>query len=208
MSSDTPPPAPTLAIGATVQDAAALHAALLQAGVSAVKTCHRTALVRETSLAAPQQIIAYLPQGDCGLLAAMADWHGLPPCPVVVIATGLDDVSALAWVATGVSALLPTLDAATLGAQPAFARTQHERPCTLRDQLAQARAQLDERKWVDRAKGLLMAARSIAEDDAFRLHRGAAMQANLKLAEVSRDKRPHVRAPGSQAVASTWLCRV
>ena len=48
------------------------------------------------------------------------------------------------------------------------------------------RTQIDERKWVDRAKGLLMAARSIAEDEAFKLLRAAAMHANLKLAEVSR----------------------
>src|SRR5204862_2581942 len=46
--------------------------------------------------------------------------------------------------------------------------------------------QLDERKWVDRAKGVLMSARGIGEDEAFRLLRGAAMHANLRVGEVSR----------------------
>jgi hypothetical protein len=46
--------------------------------------------------------------------------------------------------------------------------------------------QLDERKWTERAKGLLMAAREIDEDRAFRLLREAAMHANLRLGEVSR----------------------
>jgi len=56
----------------------------------------------------------------------------------------------------------------------------------LRAELARARGQLDERKWVDRAKGVLMSARGIGEDEAFRLLRGAAMHANLRVGEVSR----------------------
>jgi len=46
--------------------------------------------------------------------------------------------------------------------------------------------QLDERKWTERAKGLLMAAREIDEDSAFRLLRETAMQANLRLGQVAR----------------------
>jgi hypothetical protein len=48
------------------------------------------------------------------------------------------------------------------------------------------RGQLDERKWIERAKGLMMAARDLPEDEAFVLLRTAAMHANLKLGELSR----------------------
>jgi len=48
------------------------------------------------------------------------------------------------------------------------------------------RQQIDERKWIERAKGVLMTARGIAEQDAFVLLRGAAMHANLRLADLSR----------------------
>ena len=48
------------------------------------------------------------------------------------------------------------------------------------------RTRLDERKWVDRAKGVLMSARQINENEAFRLLRGAAMHASLRVGEVSR----------------------
>lgn len=48
------------------------------------------------------------------------------------------------------------------------------------------RTRLDERKWVDRAKGVLMSARQISEEEAFRLLRGAAMHASLRVGEVSR----------------------
>jgi len=56
----------------------------------------------------------------------------------------------------------------------------------LRTELESLRTRMDERKWVDRAKGLLMSARGIGEDEAFGLLRGAAMHANLRLGEVSR----------------------
>ena len=48
------------------------------------------------------------------------------------------------------------------------------------------RAQLDDRKWTERAKGLLMSARDLDEDSAFRLLRETAMHAHLRLGEVAR----------------------
>ena len=65
-----------------------------------------------------------------------------------------------------------------------FARWRHQQ--TVQRQISQLRTQMDERKWVDRAKGLLMSTRGMAEDDAFRLLRSAAMHANLRVGEVSR----------------------
>ena len=53
-------------------------------------------------------------------------------------------------------------------------------------ELTLLRTQMEERKWVDRAKGLLMNARGMAEDEAFRLLRSSAMHANLRMGEVSR----------------------
>ena len=51
---------------------------------------------------------------------------------------------------------------------------------------AAVRAQLDDRKWTERAKGLLMSARDLDEDSAFRLLRETAMHAHLRLGEVAR----------------------
>lgn len=53
-----------------------------------------------------------------------------------------------------------------------------------RDSAAQAR--LEERKWTERAKGLLMQARGIDEAAAFALLRNTAMQTQSKLPEVAR----------------------
>jgi len=111
---------------------------------------------------------------------------GAPPCPVSVIAPAPDAAALQELVDAGVAAWLPALDVDALRTLLSLAPARHRHEADLRQALAQARAQIDERKWVDRAKGLLMSARNIAEDDAFKLLRGAAMHANLKLAEVSR----------------------
>jgi hypothetical protein len=77
-------------------------------------------------------------------------------------------------------------DSAALRAALAWDRAGWQEAAERRAELARARHQLDERKWVDRAKGVLMSARGISEDEAFRLLRGAAMHANLRVGEVSR----------------------
>ncbi len=58
--------------------------------------------------------------------------------------------------------------------------------CWLAQRLEGLQRQLDERKWTERAKGLLMAAREIDEDSAFKLLRETAMHAHLRLGEVAR----------------------
>ncbi|WP_374588809.1 ANTAR domain-containing protein [Ideonella dechloratans] len=66
------------------------------------------------------------------------------------------------------------------------AQAQARQRSQWRQAATRAQAQLDERKWVDRAKGVLMNARGISEDEAFRLLRGASMHAHLRLSELSR----------------------
>jgi response regulator NasT len=56
----------------------------------------------------------------------------------------------------------------------------------LRQELAQVRSELEDRKLVDRAKGILMKARGIGEADAYALLRSTAMNQNRKLVEVAQ----------------------
>jgi response regulator NasT len=56
----------------------------------------------------------------------------------------------------------------------------------LRDELDRTKQQLEERKLVDRAKGILMKQRAINEDEAYVLMRKAAMNENLKLSDVAQ----------------------
>ncbi len=56
----------------------------------------------------------------------------------------------------------------------------------LRDELDRTRQQLEERKLVDRAKGILMKQRNMSEEDAYGLMRKTAMNENLKLSDVAQ----------------------
>ena len=56
----------------------------------------------------------------------------------------------------------------------------------LREELDQARQALDERKVIDRAKGILMKSRGIDEEEAYTLMRKAAMSESRRLAEVAQ----------------------
>lgn len=56
----------------------------------------------------------------------------------------------------------------------------------LRNELDRTKQQLEERKLVDRAKGILMKQRTINEEEAYALMRKAAMNENLKLSDVAQ----------------------
>ena len=56
----------------------------------------------------------------------------------------------------------------------------------LRDELDRTRQALEERKLVDRAKGILMKKRNLGEDAAYALLRKTAMDSNLRMAEVAQ----------------------
>ena len=56
----------------------------------------------------------------------------------------------------------------------------------LRKELERARGALEERKVIDRAKGILMTAKNLTEDAAYGLLRKTAMNENKKIAEVAQ----------------------
>jgi len=65
----------------------------------------------------------------------------------------------------------------------AQARFRHEQ--VLQQELAELRTRFDERKLVDRAKGILMGARQLREEEAFRALRNAAMASKQRIGQVS-----------------------
>jgi response regulator NasT len=56
----------------------------------------------------------------------------------------------------------------------------------LRDELERANQQLEERKLIERAKGILMKEREVSESDAYALLRTAAMNENRRIVDVAR----------------------
>jgi AmiR/NasT family two-component response regulator len=166
----------------------ALARALSGAGLDVLGCADCGSFARQVEALAPRQALICLPLPTPALLGALRTWAGLPPCAVSLVSAPLSSAQHEELVALGVHAWMQAdaIDAASLAALTARAQSRWQREAILRTELESLRTRMDERKWVDRAKGLLMSARGIGEDEAFGLLRGAAMHANLRLGEVSR----------------------
>jgi AmiR/NasT family two-component response regulator len=107
--------------------------------------------------------------------------------PVVVV-TGVDDPSLIERsIVSGVSAYLTKpVDTRELEAALALATARHAEFEALEAEVDQARQALEDRKMVERAKGLLMSALDLSEQDAFRRLQLTARERNLRLADVAR----------------------
>jgi len=107
--------------------------------------------------------------------------------PIVMLTDDDDTTHVRKAIAAGVSAYVaagtpsehikPVIDVA-------LARFEHEEK--LRRELAEAKCQLEDRKVVDRAKGLLMKRQGLTEQDAYARLRKAAMDKGIKLSEVAQ----------------------
>ncbi len=107
--------------------------------------------------------------------------------PIVLFTEDNDTTHVKAAVAAGVNAYIvaglapdrirPIMDVA-------MARFEHEQ--SLRQELQSARSELQDRKTIDRAKGLLMQRQNLSEQDAYEKLRKTAMDKGLKLADVAQ----------------------
>ncbi|MFG6430646.1 ANTAR domain-containing response regulator [Roseateles sp. LYH14W] len=121
---------------------------------------------------------------DCTELARLLHADRAFGLPVVLLSPPLEAGERQALLALGVLQWLPVdVDAATLAQALLWAR---DLAAHLQARDSAAQAKLDERKWTERAKGLLMQARGIDEAAAFALLRNTAMQTQSKLPEVAR----------------------
>jgi two-component system, response regulator PdtaR len=106
--------------------------------------------------------------------------------PVVVV-TGVDDPTLVERsIGSGVGAYLTKpVNTRELEAALELAAARHAELEALEAEVSRARQALEDRKLVERAKGLLMAALQLSEQDAFRRLQQTARERNLRLAEVA-----------------------
>lgn len=144
-------------------------------------------LVRETLRAEPDVLVCWMPRPTSELLQAIATLQAQQAVPVLCFTqdSGVEwmqralEAGVHAWVVQGYAAgRLRAL------VHLARAREAHERQ--LRTQVAELAEKLDERKWIDKAKGILMRAQQVSEEEAFQLLRTASMQGNQRVGQVSR----------------------
>ena len=165
----------------------ALAADLESVGIHVIGAVQRSMLVQEAVRLAPDVVVWQEATLGDEVFASAALLQASAPRPVVVFTTDPDVDKMARALEAGVHAYevngysVPRLRAVLQLAQLRFARESR-----LRDELSDVSHRFEERKLVDRAKGILMRARQVSEDEAFRVLRAASMHSNLRVGQVSQ----------------------
>ena len=176
-----------------VIDENAIRASVIEAGLLAAGhrriTIMREVLgvAREIERLAPDVIVISLENPNRDMLESMFQLSRSAKKPVAMFVDRSDEGMIAAAVEAGVSAYVvdglrqervkPILDMA-ISRFNAYSRMARE--------LEEARGELENRKLIDRAKGILMKTKGISEEEAYRLLRSTAMKQNRKIAEIAQ----------------------
>jgi len=143
-------------------------------------------LARKIAQHSPDIVLIDIDNPSRDMLEELTVASGPMDRPVAMFVSGAAGGLARAAVEAGVSAYVvdglqadrikPVMDAA-------IARFQVLRQ--VRTELAETRRALEERKVIDRAKGLIMKAKGLQEDEAYALLRRTAMNQNRRVADVA-----------------------
>lgn len=143
-------------------------------------------IARKIAETAPDVIVIDLENPNRDMLESMFQLTRAVQRPIAMFVDRSDQASIEAAVEAGVSAYVvdglkrervrPIVDMA-ISRFNAFARMARE--------LEDARSQLESRKLIDRAKGILMSTRGLSEADAYALLRKTAMNQNRKISEIA-----------------------
>jgi len=145
-----------------------------------------TSLARRLAVLAPDVVLIDLESPDRDVLDALTLAATPTDRPVAMFVDRSDDAMMRAAIEAGVSAyVVGGLSRERIRPVLSAAIARFHVVARLRSELAATKAALEERKVVDRAKGMLMKAKGIGEDEAYALLRRTAMDQGKKLVEVA-----------------------
>lgn len=147
-----------------------------------VAACHE--LVHRVAADAPDHVLVFATAA--ALVDAAGGWSAPPPCPLSWFGPAPDADDAAALAARGLAGWWPVAAVDDLPTVIALDRQRWRRERDTTDALADVQARLDDRKWLDRAKGVLAQTRGLGEAEAFVLLRNLAMHSNQRIGDVSR----------------------
>lgn len=177
-----------LIIDANVVRAAILEEGLREAGqfrVSVISDMRQ--LLRQVVDAAPDVIVIDIENPNRDVLEQMFQVSRTVQRPIAMFVDRSDSASIEAAIDAGVSAYVvdglrkervKSIVDMAIGRFNAFSR--------LRDELDRTKQALEDRKIIDKAKGILMKSRGISEDEAYALLRKAAMNESRRVADVAQ----------------------
>lgn len=171
-----------------LKTAQVLAADLAAAGIAVLATVQdRAKLLQEVVRHAPDVLICDVPTPDETLFKATAAIAETAPCAVLVFTADADVGHMERAITSGIHGYevngygAPRLRALVHLAQARFRQQQAHAQA-----LADISTRFEERKLVERAKGILMQAQQLSDDDAFHILRTASMHTNQRLGQVSQ----------------------
>ncbi len=184
---DAPTTLSIVIIDANRLRASVIEAGLREAGYANLTIIHDvTGIARRIADIEPDVIFIDLENPNRDMLENMFQLSRAVKRPIAMFVDRSDQAAIEAAVDAGVSAYVvdglkrervkPILDMA-ISRFNAFSRMTRE--------LEEARSELENRKLVDRAKGILMTTRRMSEADAYALLRKTAMNQNRKISEIA-----------------------
>ncbi len=165
-----------------------LRETLLQQGYDVLTDARSsTALLSSVERQRPDVVIIDTESPSRDTLEQLSVMNSLAPRPVVMFTPDADQQHIRAAVGAGVTTyVVDGLDAGKLSPIIEVAMVRFAEDDKLRQRLAKVEQQLADRKLIDRAKGLLMDKRGMAEAAAFEMLRTQAMKQGITLAEMAR----------------------
>lgn len=164
-----------------------LTADLAAAGIHVLGATSRGNLVRDASQLAPDVVVCHEISPDDALFEACALLAEAGPRPVIVFTNDPEAARIDRAMKSGIHAYVVNGYAMQrLRGVIHVARSRFQEENRVRGELAEITRRFDERKLVDRAKGILMRARQVSEEEAFAVLRAASMHSNRRVGQVSQ----------------------
>lgn len=165
-----------------------LEADLESVGIKVIgHTDLRSKMVQDIVRNAPDLVVCYDPLPGEELFKTAIAIGETAPRPMIVFTTDTDAEKIERAAQSGIHAYVINgygLHRLRSVIHLAQARFRHEQ--LLHEELVDITSRFEERKLLDRAKGILMRARQVSEDDAFQILRTASMHSNQRMGHVSQ----------------------
>jgi response regulator NasT len=162
--------------------------AIQEAGHNAISSLNSShVLSNKVAELSPDVIIIDIESPDRDTLEQMRSISRDNPKPVVMFSDDNNPQSIKDAIEAGVSAyVVDGLNDKRIKSLMDVAIARFREYQSLKDELKQAKNSLEERKIIDRAKGILMKHKNCSEEEAYQLLRKSAMETNQRMVDVSR----------------------
>ena len=157
------------------------------AGISVIDGSNSTNFIQDLLTEAPDLVILYQDIPDAGLFETAERVGQLAPRPIILFTRDPDAENIARAMQIGIHAyIIDGYSQNRLRSVIHLAQARFRRDRLIREELAQANQRFEERKLVDRAKGILMGARQLREEEAYRALRRVSMHTKQRIGQVSQ----------------------